>query len=165
MCRIFTIVVVFLFSISFPAWNADSSPLKADKILVEKSRRQLTLIYQGQTVKTYAISLGPNPVGHKQQEGDGRTPEGTYRIDYRNPHSAFHLSLHISYPNASDRADAKKRGAKPGGNIFLHGGSSPSSIVMPETRDWTLGCIAVTHSEIEEIWKAVVDGTVIEIRP
>ncbi|MDK9717512.1 MAG: L,D-transpeptidase family protein [Trichlorobacter sp.] len=139
----------------------------ADRIVVEKSNHQLHLQSRGRTFRSYRIALGPHPQGHKQREGDGRTPEGIYRIDYRNPHSAYHRSLHISYPSATDRQQAAAIGVKPGSDIMIHGlGSQFASIgKLHITTDWTLGCIAVTNDEIEEIWKLVPNGTIIEIKP
>jgi murein L,D-transpeptidase YafK len=138
----------------------------ADRIVVEKSARRMHLMRDSARLKTYRISLGRNPIGHKQQEGDSRTPEGTYTIDTRNPQSRFHLSLRISYPNAADRRGAASRGVSPGGDIFIHG--LPNGMASAELfagRDWTDGCIAVTNAEIREIWAMVKDGTPIEIRP
>lgn len=139
----------------------------ADRILVLKSERKLMLLSQGKVLREYRVALGFNPVGPKQQEGDGRTPEGLYVIDWRNPHSQFHLSLHVSYPTAEETARARKRGMKPGGMIMIHGlGPQAASLASVHTlTDWTNGCIAVNNQEIEEIWRLVPDGTPIEIRP
>jgi len=139
----------------------------ADRIVVLKAARELKLYSAGEILKTYRIALGSNPNGHKQQQGDGRTPEGTYVIDYRNPNSKYHLALHISYPNAEDRQRARKRGVSPGGDIMIHGASMNRGWLshLRRPNDWTLGCIAVTNSEIEEIWRGVPDGTKIEINP
>ena len=138
----------------------------ADRIVVEKAARRMHLQRAGATLKTYRISLGRNPVGHKQQEGDSRTPEGRYVVDTRNPQSRFHLSLRISYPNAEDRRRATARGVSPGGDIFIHGlPNGLASAALFAGRDWTDGCIAVTNAEIREIWAMVKDGTPIEIRP
>jgi len=139
----------------------------ADKVLVEKALRQLTLFKDGKPIKTYKIALGPNPVGPKVQEGDGRTPEGLYTIEGRNPNSSFHLALRISYPNAADRTLAKSLGVPPGGDIMIHGIKNGFGWIGSVHRlsDWTQGCIAVTNSEIEEIWKMVPNGTVVEIVP
>ena len=159
-------LVVALFS---PAGHATEpkQTLRADKVLVIKHKRQLHLMWRGRIVRTYRVALGFNPKGHKQQEGDGRTPEGTYVIDWRNPKSAFTLSLHINYPNRADRARARRRGVSPGGEIFIHGLPNGASGIgkAHALRDWTLGCIAVTNTEIREIWQAVRNGTPIEIRP
>ncbi len=135
--------------------------MQADGVLVDKSDRQLYLMRDGEIWKSYPIGLGFAPRGHKRQEGDGRTPEGTYVLDWRNPDSSFYLSIHISYPDAGDRAEAARRGVSPGGAIFIHGRHSPTR----RKRDWTLGCIAVTDAAMDEIWRAVPDGTPITIRP
>jgi len=136
----------------------------ADRLLVDKSDRTLTLFAGGRAIRTYSgIQFGDAPAGHKRFEGDERTPEGRYTIDTRNPASAYHLSLRISYPNAADRAYAAARGRLPGGEIFIHG--QPNW--LPAGRlpgDWTDGCIAVSNAEIEELWRLVPDGTPIEIR-
>ncbi len=139
-------------------------PERADFILVDKSDRTLTLYVDGQPAKTYAgIQFGDAPMGHKQFEGDERTPEGRYTIDTRNPNSAYHLSLRVSYPNAQDAAFAHSRGRSPGGDIFIHG--QPNNLPVGRMMgDWTDGCIAVSNAEIEELWNAVPDGTPIEIR-
>lgn len=150
-----------------PAAPADATRrLRADKVVVIKHKRVLQLLWRGRVVRSYKVALGFNPKGHKAKEGDGRTPEGTYVIDWRNPKSRFTLSLHISYPNRADRARARARGVSPGGAIFIHG--QPNGVNMGKAhtlRDWTLGCIAVTNEEIREIWRAVPNGTPIEIRP
>ena len=132
---------------------------KADKILVDKSMRQLLLLSENKVLKSYCVALGWQPEGKKTQEGDGKTPEGLYKIDYKNPNSKYHLSLHISYPNYEDLANAKKLGISAGSDIMIHGGSRTSLL------DWTAGCIAVTDSEMDEIWQAVDAGTTVEIKP
>jgi murein L,D-transpeptidase YafK len=145
-----------------PVERADSLP-QADLVFVDKSERTLVLYAAGRPVKVYrGLQLGDAPEGHKRFEGDERTPEGRYMIDTRNPASAYHLSLRISYPDAADRAYATERGRSPGGEIFIHG--QPNW--LPTGRlpgDWTDGCIAVSNAEIEELWRAVPDGTPIEI--
>ncbi len=140
---------------------------QADTVLVAKSARRMVLLKDGRILREYAVSLGREPLGHKQQEGDGRTPEGRYRIDGHNPRSKFHLSLHISYPAAADTASAAARGVPPGGDIMIPGlPNGLGWLGSPHLRrDWTQGCIAVTDDEIEDIWRAVADGTVVEIRP
>ena len=139
----------------------------ADKVLVLKSQRILHLYKDGESIRQYQISLGQNPKGHKQRQGDSRTPEGHYIIDFRNPKSRFHLSLHINYPSSKDRAAAHKRGVSPGGDIFIHG--LPNGLELGgrlyRRNDWTDGCIAVSNEEIREIWRMVKNGTPIEIRP
>lgn len=140
---------------------------KADRIVVDKSERRLSLYREGQLLKSYHASLGRAPVGPKVREGDGRTPEGEYIIDGRLPNSRYHLALHISYPNEQDRARAAALGVSPGNAILIHGiGYVRGGVTPAEARsDWTDGCIAVTNEEIEEIWAAVDDGTPILIQP
>ena len=139
----------------------------ADKILIEKKERRLTLISKGKVLKTYKIALGGNPNGPKERQGDNKTPEGTYVIDSRNKNSRYHLSLHISYPNEKDKKRAKELGVSPGGDIMIHGIKNGFSWVgdLHTEVDWTKGCIAVTDEEIEEIDKLAPNGTIVEIRP
>ena len=139
----------------------------ADKILIEKKERRLTLISKNKVLKTYKIALGGNPDGPKERQGDNKTPEGTYFIDSRNKDSRYHLSLHISYPNEKDKKRAKELGVSPGGDIMIHGIKNGFSWIgdFHTEFDWTKGCIAVTDEEIEEIEKLVSNGTIIEIRP
>ena len=132
------------------------------RIRVYKSRRLLVLDGAEGVVRTFPMGLGFAPEGHKQFEGDGRTPEGTYVIDRRNPNSLFHLSIGISYPNEADIAYARAQGRSPGGDIFIHGGPRPG-IDPTDKRDWTAGCIAVTDREIEDIYAMVKDRTPIDI--
>jgi len=143
-------------------------PLKLpeiDYIRVEKSARAMQLYSAGQLVHTIQhIQLGDAPEGHKRFQGDERTPEGRYWIDYGNPNSSYTLSLHISYPNAQDRAYAAARGRSPGGLIFIHG--QPNDWLAGRVPgDWTDGCIAVSNEEIAALWEAVPDGAVIDILP
>ena len=130
-------------------------------IQVHKADRKMYLIHNGRLLESYDIALGFAPEGHKQFEGDGKTPEGTYFITHKNPRSEFHLSLGISYPNVNDRAFAEAAGKPPGGDIFIHGG--PNRKV--NRRDWTAGCIAVTDKEMEVIYSMIRPGTVIHILP
>ena len=143
-----------------PKFETYSGP-QVTRIEVHKSSRRMYLLHQEQVLRSYDIDLGFAPEGHKTQEGDGRTPEGRYYIDRRNPNSAFYLSIGISYPNAADRAQAAARGVDPGGDIFIHG--TPKA--HRRTRDWTAGCIAVTDSEMREIYAMVPMRTVIDIFP
>jgi tetratricopeptide (TPR) repeat protein len=138
-----------------------------DRVLIEKGARRLTLISQGEVLKTYKIALGGNPIGPKERHGDNKTPEGTYLIDARNRDSRFHLSLHISYPNEKDKHRARALGVSPGGDIMIHGIKNGFSWVgnAHSGVDWTKGCIAVTDEEIEEIDRLAPNGTTVEIRP
>jgi murein L,D-transpeptidase YafK len=139
----------------------------ADKILIEKKERRLTLFAKGEVLKTYKIALGGDPIGPKERQGDNKTPEGTYIIDARNRDSRYHLALHISYPNESDKRRARELGVSPGGDIMIHGIKNGFSWVGDGHAevDWTRGCIAVTDEEICEIAKLAPNGTVVEIRP
>lgn len=148
-------------------------PLRADEpprielVRVRKSDRRLELVSSGVVVKRYRIALGRSPRGHKQQEGDGKTPEGRYQIDWRKRDSDYHRALHVSYPSDEDRARAEARGVDPGGAIMIHGLPNGLGIIGSAHTliDWTDGCIAVTNREIEEIWEWVADGVPIEIHP
>jgi murein L,D-transpeptidase YafK len=160
-----SLIISLVFFFPALALGQESLP-KADIILVIKSKRQMHLLREGKILKSYQISLGPNSRGHKQRQGDKKTPEGRYKICGRNPNSHYHKSLRISYPNAQDREQAKKRGVDPGGDIMIHGlGKKFGFLGKSHTlHDWTLGCIAVTNQEIEEIWKMVDVGTEISIK-
>ena len=135
-----------------------------DRVVVDKSERLLALYRGDQVIRTYRVALGRNPLGPKRVQGDGRTPEGRYRIDYRNPKSKFYRALHVSYPNATDVATARRLGASPGGAIMIHG--LPNGVAaVGENEDWTEGCIAVPNEVMDELWTLVADGTPIEIQP
>jgi len=139
----------------------------ADRVVVLKQERKLLLFHGQQVLKTYRVSLGTSPVGPKTRQGDHKTPEGQYVLDRRNPKSQFYRSIHISYPNAEDAARARQARVSPGGDVFVHGLPNGYGWVGEgqRLRDWTDGCIAVTNSEMDEIWRAVPDGTPIEIKP
>lgn len=140
---------------------------QADRILVRKAARELVLFRQGKVLKSYRIALGRNPVGPKRRQGDSRTPEGLYTISGRNPGSAFHRALRVSYPSAADRARARREGVSPGGDIMIHGLPNGQGYIGAAHRltDWTDGCIAVTNQEIEEIWRLAPNGTPVLIEP
>jgi murein L,D-transpeptidase YafK len=156
--------VIFLLATSTPA-HPQADPV--DRILIEKSAHTMKLLRHNDIVKTYKVSLSRVPVGAKQHSGDHRVPEGEYFIDSKNRFSKFHLALHLSYPNTADHLRAKKLGVDPGGNIEIHG--LPSTYAwagsLHRAIDWTDGCIAVSNSEIEEIFPMVPVGTSVEIRP
>ena len=151
--------------------HRSSQPARAsapvEKILVLKSARQLQLISNGKPIRTYRISLGKQPKGPKMREGDKRTPEGLYWVDWRKKSDKFNLAMHINYPNVSDAAQARRQGLNPGSMIMIHG--TPDSEENPEelfhTLDWTDGCIAMKNYEMREVWSLVKDGTLVEIRP
>lgn len=146
---------------------AEPTGPQADRIVVVKSKRTMQLIRGSQVIRQYKVALGGQPVGPKQIQGDHKTPEGDYKIDWKQEQSRFHLALHVSYPNSADRARARERGENPGGSIMIHGLEKKYSYLGALHRqfDWTDGCIAVTNAEIEEIWKLVPVGTRVEIRP
>ena len=163
---LFKILFLIIFTL-FPISSLANQPLRADKIVVIKSEIILFLIKNGGLFRGYYISLGKNPVGHKKQIGDGRTPEGNYIITYKNPNSCSYLSLQINYPSPADRESARRRGVHPGGNIFIHG--RPNGFGWDESyfkeNFNTDGCIGVSNAAIEEIWQFVGIGTPIEILP
>ncbi|NIW25340.1 MAG: L,D-transpeptidase family protein [Gammaproteobacteria bacterium] len=140
---------------------------KADSLLIVKSERKLYLLKEGEVLRDFDIALGLMPEGPKEREGDFRTPEGLYYLDARNPNSDYFLSLHISYPNGRDIARARAQGVDPGGQIMIHG--QPNEPKYSESRyeswDWTDGCIAVSNSDMVDIWLMTEEGTPIEIRP
>ncbi len=141
---------------------------KIDKIVVRKSVREMDVFYQGKLLKTYPIALGKNPIGHKEFEGDMKTPEGRYTIHDRNANSGYHKNLGISYPNEADIAHAASHGKSAGGAIKIHGIKNGYGNIVGEKhllKDWTHGCIAVTDREMDELFVAVVDNAVIEILP
>lgn len=140
---------------------------KADRIVVLKAQREIQLLRGGTVLKAYPIALGAHPIGPKRRNGDGRTPEGTYFIDGRISRTPYRLALHISYPDADDKARARAAGFSPGGDIVIHGMPARFGRTDPVRFfvDWTDGCIAVGNIAIEEIWDAVDDGTPIDIRP
>jgi murein L,D-transpeptidase YafK len=140
---------------------------KVDRIVIEKSKRTLSLMDGTKTLKTYKVALGGQPVGPKDRQGDHKTPEGIYSVDAKNPKSQFYKALHISYPNQPDRANARKLGVSPGGDVEIHGLGSKWGWLGAKHRltDWTDGCIALTNEEIEEIYPLIKVGTPIEIRP
>ena len=165
------LVVAVVGGVAFAFASYEPHPLaadaRADRIVVEKSARKLTL-FRGETaLKSYSVALGRAPEGTKQREGDHRTPEGHYVIDAHKQDSAFHRALHISFPSSADSAAAAQGGDKPGGDIMIHGIRNGIGWLGALHRciDWTSGCIAVTDKQIEEIYRAVPDGTPIEIRP
>jgi murein L,D-transpeptidase YafK len=136
-------------------------------LVVNKSARKMYLLHHEHVLREYDVDLGFAPNGTKTKRGDGRTPEGSYLIDRRNPRSRYHLSLGISYPNSQDVAQAKAAGVDPGGDIFIHGQPNLRSELKraKKTPDWTAGCIAVKNNEIEEIYAMVNQGTLITLRP
>lgn len=142
-------------------------PTIADSIVVDKRERQLTLFYRGVPVRSYFVALGARPVGDKERAGDQRTPEGLFHVSAHNPASKFHRALRISYPSAAHVARAQALGVDPGGDIMIHGLPLEFKDAGRDhvKNDWTNGCVALTNEEIEEIWRAVPDGTPVHIKP
>ncbi|ARD22813.1 MULTISPECIES: L,D-transpeptidase family protein [Shewanella] len=162
---------LFLLAIITPTFvNASVDQLikaKVDLVVVNKSESSMSIYHQGQKLKTYRIAMGDTPQGHKLKEGDQRTPQGRYTLDYKKSDSAFYKSIHISYPNEEDRLRASALGVSPGGMIMIHG-QNPNSPLTPEQAqqfNWTNGCIAVTNKEMDELWRVIEEGTPIEIWP
>jgi murein L,D-transpeptidase YafK len=158
------LLIVLLLTLSAtPVMSAQ----KADAVLVIKKESRMYLLSKGETFASYHVTFGGQPVGHKQQQGDERTPEGRYTLGYKNANSKFYKSIHISYPNAQDRANAKRLGVRPGGDIMIHGQKNgwgwASSFV--QLASWTNGCIALSDGDMDKVWSAINPGTPIEIRP
>jgi len=139
----------------------------ADKVVVRKAERKLQLIRDGEAFRTFDVALGVAPSGHKEEEGDNRTPEGTYWLDLRNPRSDYFLSIRISYPNDTDRRTARQKGVDPGGQIMIHGQPNTPTYSPAYYRqaDWTNGCIAVSNSDMIDIWLMTPNRVPIEILP
>jgi murein L,D-transpeptidase YafK len=158
---------IFFATGALAAGDLQAPAAHADRVLVHKKDHTLTLLSNGKEIKTYKVALGGNVVGPKTQQGDHKTPEGVYVLDRRNASSHFYRSIHISYPDTEDRERARRLGADPGGDIMIHGLPNGLGWIggMHRLHDWTDGCIAVTDGEMDEIWRAVPDGTPIEIDP
>jgi len=164
--RVFSVLMMLVVAFGLSACSSKFKTYRGPEvtqILVYKGDRKMYLMHHEKVLKSYNIALGFQPVGHKQFEGDGKTPEGTYRIDRRNPNSEFHLSVGMSYPNTDDMAFAASQGKSPGGDIFIHG--YPERFKKAPVPDWTAGCIAVKDREIEDIYAMVQDGTLITVYP
>ena len=163
------LVIVFVSLLGWGLWPETALPLnaKADLVVVHKSARRLELYRGSELLKAYPVSLGRHPDGKKQQQGDGRTPEGEYQLDYRNPNSSFRKALHISYPQPTDVAAARSIGVNTGGLVMIHGMKNGLGWLgrLHRLIDWTDGCVAVTNSQMDEIWRAVPDGTKISLQP
>lgn len=164
--------LIVLTIILFALWlNFQTPPeipvldVPVERIVIDKSDREMRIYSEGALVVTYPVALGFAPDGHKQQQGDGRTPEGIYSVDRRNPGSRYHLSLGLDYPRAEDRARAAAAGVSPGGDIFIHGqpNAVPDTMMIPG--DWTAGCIALTNPQMDALYAHTAIGTPVEIRP
>ena len=159
------IKAVFLFFLFYSfITSAQETFTKIDLVLVDKSSRKMHLIQNHRIMKTYKIGLGANPKGHKKYEGDKRTPEGRYTLDFINESSRFYRSMRINYPNQQDIAQAKRAGLNPGGQIMIHGQKNGRSPYRYKNTDWTNGCIAITNKEMDEFLYFVKIGTPIDIQ-
>lgn len=171
------VIAVFLGSYFYFSHRSDArnvpallpSGQLADQVIIEKGARRLTLMRRGEAIATYSVRLGFAPIGQKMREGDGKTPEGHYRIDRRNDRSAFHLSLGLNYPTAAQRVVAKEKNIDPGGDIFIHGqpnhlGDS-ADLVGGLPYDWTEGCVALSNNDMRTIWQHVALGTPVIVKP
>jgi murein L,D-transpeptidase YafK len=158
---------IFLMFLILASWAIHAQGADIDHVLVNKSELKMHLISKGVKIREYSIALGANPKGHKEQEGDERTPEGKYFLDYKKSDSSFYKAIHISYPNEEDIAKAKEKGVNHGGLIMIHGQKNGLGWLswISQNFNWTNGCIAVTNSEMDEIWNLVKIGTPIEILP
>jgi murein L,D-transpeptidase YafK len=157
---------IFIISI-IVTLNLYANSTNITKVVVKKSQKVLLLMSKDKIINRFHISLGGNPKGHKVKQGDQKTPEGNYTLDYKNSNSHFYKSIHISYPNKKDKQRAKKLGVNPGGDIFIHGQKNGLGWLYFLSRffNWTEGCIAVSNSDMDIIWSKVKIGTPIEIKP
>lgn len=161
-----TVTIAALVSPTLHASGA-SGMGKVDLVVITKSESRMALLRDGKILKQYHIAMGDLPAGHKLKEGDQRTPQGRYTLDYKKSDSAYYKSIHISYPNEEDKLRAKALGIRPGGMIMIHGQNPKSSLPPQQAQqyNWTDGCIAITNAEMDEVWKIVDEGTPIEIWP
>lgn len=162
MCKMFILIISLLVSVTCFGLEP-----KIDTVLVKKSEKRMYLLAEGKSIKEYKVVFGANPKNHKQKEGDERTPEGKYILDYKKENSSFYKAIHISYPNENDKAKAKFSGVNPGSLIMIHGQKNGLSWLswLSQWFNWTDGCIAVTNTEMDEIWGLINEGTPIEIQP
>lgn len=171
--RLFSLTVfVFLALVVYDRFAPEPPPpplppltVQIDRILIEKAARRMTVYRQGEELRSYKIALGFAPDGDKTQQGDGKTPEGIFKVNRRNGSSKFHLSLGLDYPLTKDIARARAAGIDPGGDIFIHGQPNGLDRLAAISYDWTAGCIAIADHEIEELWRIVRIGTTVEIKP
>lgn len=161
------IVSILLAGMLTTSLCAADGPVRADRVVVEKSKRKMYILAEDSVIREYKIALGDNPRGHKQREGDEKTPEGVYTLDRKKADSAYYKAIRISYPSERDRAAAEMAGVDPGGQIMIHGQKNGFGWLAEKTQryDWTDGCIAITDPEMDEVWNLVETGTPIEIRP
>lgn len=174
------VILAFIVFLTFPHFCNATSPIqssislsgtltlgKIDLVVVTKSTSKMALMRNGKVMRQYRIALGDRPEGHKLKEGDQRTPEGRYILDYKKSDSAYYRAIHISYPNDEDKFRASALGVSPGGQIMIHGQNPNSSLTPQEAQkfNWTDGCIAITNNQMDELWASIEAGTPIEIWP
>lgn len=164
MIRLHSFLLIMLFSLFSTRAAANA---EIDLVRVLKKDHKLQLLAEGSVVHEFPIALGKNPKGHKEKEGDGRTPEGVYTLDLKKRDSSFYRAIRISYPNEADVAAAREKGVSPGGQIMIHGQRNGYGWLAPlvQRKDWTQGCVALTNGDMEKVWKLVKEGTPIEIHP
>lgn len=157
----------FFFLVLFFWQNFAWAQTPVDLVRVLKSEHKLQLLYEGEVIREFSVALGRNPKGHKQQEGDQRTPEGRYTLDYKKADSAFYRAIHISYPNSADVLSAKTRNVSPGGQIMIHGQKNGWGWLsfITQRSDWTNGCVALNNADMDIVWALISEGTKIEILP
>jgi murein L,D-transpeptidase YafK len=165
-----TVLIVALVALlSWANWPEPGLPLgtRVDRVVIAKAARRLDLRLGQNVIASYEVSLGWNPVGPKEREGDRKTPEGLYRITEHKANSSYHKALRLSYPSEADTARARTRGVNPGSDIMIHGIRNGLGWLGKIHRvvDWTAGCVALTDAEIDQLWVAVPDGTIVEIKP
>lgn len=161
-------LLIVLFSIGYCSADFDIEPVKADSVLVKKSEKALYMFKEGKLLKRFNVVFGPRPKGHKIMEGDDRTPEGDYTLDFKNAKSNFYKSIRVSYPNEADRERARRINVQPGGNIMIHGSKnswSAKTAARSRKFNWTDGCIALSNNDMDEFWEAIEIGTPIRIEP
>jgi murein L,D-transpeptidase YafK len=160
-------ILIALLVVTVESQAQTEQQIEVDRIVVMKSARTMTLETNGKPLKIFKVALGTQPIGAKQQQGDHKTPEGSYIVDSKKPQSQFYEALHLSYPNPTDKAHARKLGVSPGGDVEIHGLGKKFVWIgaRHQLTDWTDGCIAVTNEEIEEIFRLVPIGTRVEIKP
>jgi murein L,D-transpeptidase YafK len=160
-----SILLAGLAALVLPSWSAAEE--LADYVLVVKSERTLYLLRDDEIIDSFRVTFGTNPKGHKQREGDGRTPEGIYILDWKHSASDFHKSIHVSYPDENDKKKAAEDGSSPGGAIMVHGQKNGYAWLSPLARyvNWTDGCIALSNSDMDIVWAKVQSEIPIEIRP
>lgn len=161
------ILAFCLFFMVGQVFATSNAPLTAELVIVHKAKRTLSVYVGGKAIRKFRIALGSAPMGHKLKEGDQRTPEGRYILDYKKDNSDYYRAIHISYPNEADRLRSKALGVNPGGQIMIHGQNPQSKLSARQQQrfDWTNGCIAITNKQMDVLWQLVAPGTPIEIWP